>query len=122
MSARLSPEEQWDRTVALYLRTESEPLGPLRTVGVIVRTHRLFTPGDVVLAARVPSDRCPVWAQTSKGYFVRHYHVRYRGRARLPGGPLRLVDLPSELQGLSPSHPAVRHHVLRTLRERRPRP
>jgi hypothetical protein len=106
MMPRLSPVEQWDGTVALYLRTEKEPLGERRALGVIARPHKLFVPGDVVVVAR-EGDRSPVWAESSRGYLVRHYYVRLRGA-------LRIVD-PPELRGLSPADPVVRHHVLSAL-------
>ena len=127
----LSPAEQWDRSVmvaqevppGLMFRKE---LGDRLRLGRIVRPHRLFRPGDIVLVliSNGMGERQPVWAVSSKGYCVKNYYMQHsRGRRHQQDfadysdfGPLRFVDLPGHLVGRTPDDPDVRHFVVGNLR------
>jgi hypothetical protein len=81
----LAPCEQWDRTVELYLRAgqyarfAASALGDQVFIGQIVRTHRLFLPGDCVLVeiTHGAGRRRVVYAVSGKGYIIRRMFLKY---------------------------------------------
>lgn len=147
----LTAAAQWDRTVALVMSELVPELGhrllldpdpddldlfaEMWMIGQVITPHRLFVPGDCVVA-HVNNGAChwPVWAVSRKGYRVCNYymvHERFRLRqetdpdkrklntARITTfrrGPLRIVDTPGDLVGCQPDDPELRRFVLGTLR------
>lgn len=127
--------ERWDETVRSFL--DDYGLGfPAPTLGgdaglaVVVRRHRLFGAGDVVLLrfSNGGGTSQPAWCRTSKGYSIRYHYVSYRKYRTFRGpsrqlvvpfvsydGLTRLVEPPGELADLPLDHPDVRRYVVGSL-------
>jgi len=126
----LTPMEQWDRTVQLILSEPEDP--PFYRFGKrldqdihlsrVTASLRLFAAGDLVfrVVSNGGAERDRVWGFSSKGYPVRDFymrHQRFRTRWRdraevcIGAGDIELVELPGDLTGLRPDHPAVRRFV-----------
>lgn len=117
---------RWDKTVELFMSTQYPDLPIPRMgkdcgIGIVIRRHRLFQPGDVVLMNywNGGGERQLIFCRTQRGYSIKMYYLQYRHYRRLSptkekvyDGVMKPVDLPGELVGLSPTDPAIRHFVL----------
>jgi hypothetical protein len=82
----LSADEQWMRTLQVFTRFSGcarFAFGALGRgtvyLGQIATTHRLFVPGDVVLAVQNHGggSRIQVYAVSSKGFVIRGMYLKY---------------------------------------------
>lgn len=119
--------DRWDRTVAMFEADHPESkidrpqLGWREGrcfLGLVLRCHRLFLPGDVLLGERSNGggERQRVWCRTGRGYSVRGYYFQYcHYDRRCPGvgyvGNFVIVEEPAELTGHPPTCPAARLFV-----------
>jgi hypothetical protein len=76
----LTPEQQWDRTVALLLA--GPRYGDLTgmPIGRIVKNHRLFRAGDFVFISicNGQASRQKIYCVTSKGHVISGMYLGYR--------------------------------------------
>lgn len=126
----------WDLTVAAYAKSywadDDDELDQSYGIGIVQRSHRLFSIGDVVIVAwsNGGGERARIFCRTSKGRTVTDYHFQY-ARHRYRRKPykfergefkryddrtvVRVVEHPDLLTGLPPRDPAVRRFVVETL-------
>jgi hypothetical protein len=126
-------DEKWQVAVDLYTTDynlvgfglPSPELGRQYCIGLVVRAHRLFLVGDVVIVQRMNGDRRqPMYGITGKGYrlngcYVSHEVMSYQKgeKAFVVPGTVRIVEHPSELTGLSPDHSDVRRFAVDLMRK-----
>jgi hypothetical protein len=129
--AHTSAEDAWASTAALYRGARSWEgvcalrLGREYLLGIVVRPHRLFRAGDVVVVAPTNGDnRQPVYCRTGRGRSVSGLYVSCETKSYTQGGKefvlpgvVRLVEHPGDLAGLSPDHPDIRRFAVVLARE-----
>lgn len=117
---RLSPLEQWDRTVAYW--TEKSHAGDTEyakasqwsweggqyndwLLGVITKQTKYFNPGDLVItsANNGSADRYYAHGVSSKGYPINRMYLAYDG-PDTKNSPLQLTDITAIFNGQADTH------------------